>query len=383
MTSKILFVSKDASWQRYRNEVLIELTKRFDCEVDIITQCKIKPDIKSTDKLRYIKSMNLLNNIAGLSFFPKTYYYILKEKPFAVLALPNSSNITELTLAIFCKFTSSKLVYWTHGYDHCQRPKSGIKKYLEKIRVAVINWCVSQGDSIITFSNSGKTYLTSKGIDDAKIFVAPNTLNTEKLLASYDTVKPSSIDAFKAQYDLCNKTVYLFSGRLRAGKRLEHFIQALSMSSKKSQSALVVVGDGDMSGEWQKLSREYELNIHFLGEIFDEEKLAIIFKSADWFIMPGYVGLAIVHAFSAGLPLLTENISFHSPEINYLEENINGVMFNEFAINEWVTFIDGDGENEATKLRMSTEALRTVRNEASIQNQLTAMALALDISPNV
>ncbi|MDP2564047.1 glycosyltransferase family 4 protein [Pseudoalteromonas marina] len=383
MTNKILFVSKDASWQKYRNEILTELTTRFDCEVDVITQSDIKSYISPTNKLRYHKCTNILKQLGNLNLFPYTYKFILKEKPSAVLALPNSSNITELTLALFCKLTRTKLIYWTHGYDHCQRPDSGLKKYLEKIRVAIINCCVSKGNSIITFSAPGKQYLVEQGIEGHKIFVAPNTLNTEKLLASYLPVTKQQVADFKTHYSLHNKTVYLFSGRLREGKRLNHFINALAQSKHKADIALIVVGHGEMFNQWKSMSEKANLNCHFLGEIFDEAKLAVIFKSADWFIMPGYVGLAIVHAFSAGLPVLTEKISFHSPEINYLKDGINGKMFNEFSTDQWTTFIDSEGLNDATKSMMSKEALKTVNNEASISNQLSSMAKALGVMANV
>ncbi|MDN3401560.1 glycosyltransferase family 4 protein [Pseudoalteromonas sp. APC 3213] len=383
MTNKILFVSKDASWQRYRNEILTELTARFDCEVDVITQSDIKDYIIPTNKLRYLKCLNIFKYIGSLSLFPYVYKFIVKEKPSVVLALPNSSNITELTLALFCKLTRTKLVYWTHGYDHCQRPNSGIRKHLERIRVAIINWCISKGDSIITFSAPGKQYLVEQGIKEHKIFVAPNTLNTEKLLASYLPVTNLQVEDFKTQYSLHNKTVYLFSGRLREGKRLNHFINALAKSKHKADVAIIVVGNGEMFDQWKSMSENADLNCHFLGEIFDETKLAVIFKSADWFIMPGYVGLAIVHAFSAGLPVLTEKISFHSPEINYLKDGVNGKMFDEFSIEQWTTFIDSEGLNAATKSRMSQEALKTVNNEASISNQLSSMAKALGVMANV
>ena len=41
---------------------------------------------------------------------------------------------------------------------------------------------------------------------------------------------------------------------------------------------------------------------------------------------PGLVGLSIVDAFCAGLPLVTMAGSKHSPEIVYLQHGINGVI---------------------------------------------------------
>jgi glycosyltransferase involved in cell wall biosynthesis len=43
-------------------------------------------------------------------------------------------------------------------------------------------------------------------------------------------------------------------------------------------------------------------------------------------MMPGLVGLVVVDAFAAGLPLVTTRIDTHSPEIEYLEPGVNGLV---------------------------------------------------------
>ena len=42
--------------------------------------------------------------------------------------------------------------------------------------------------------------------------------------------------------------------------------------------------------------------------------------------MPGLVGLGILDSFALGVPLITTDIPVHSPEIDYLENEINGIM---------------------------------------------------------
>jgi len=41
-------------------------------------------------------------------------------------------------------------------------------------------------------------------------------------------------------------------------------------------------------------------------------------------VIPGAVGLAINHAFAHGLPLVTRTGALHGPEIEYLEDGVNG-----------------------------------------------------------
>jgi glycosyltransferase involved in cell wall biosynthesis len=42
--------------------------------------------------------------------------------------------------------------------------------------------------------------------------------------------------------------------------------------------------------------------------------------------MPGLVGLNVVDGFALGLPTVTTDIDWHSPEIEYLEDGINGLV---------------------------------------------------------
>jgi glycosyltransferase involved in cell wall biosynthesis len=41
---------------------------------------------------------------------------------------------------------------------------------------------------------------------------------------------------------------------------------------------------------------------------------------------PGMVGLSVLDAFAAQLPLLTTQLGKHSPEIAYLQHGVNGLM---------------------------------------------------------
>ena len=40
--------------------------------------------------------------------------------------------------------------------------------------------------------------------------------------------------------------------------------------------------------------------------------------------MPGLVGLGVVDSFAYGVPMITTNYPFHSPEIDYLQHRHNG-----------------------------------------------------------
>jgi predicted RNA-binding Zn-ribbon protein involved in translation (DUF1610 family) len=64
----------------------------------------------------------------------------------------------------------------------------------------------------------------------------------------------------------------------------------------------------------------------FLGPIQDSAALSRIFRASDAVVIPGYVGLAVNHAFAHGRPVITCRSAIHSPEIDYIEHDVNGLI---------------------------------------------------------
>lgn len=64
------------------------------------------------------------------------------------------------------------------------------------------------------------------------------------------------------------------------------------------------------------------------GAINDNYLSALLLENADVHVIAGEVGLAIVHGFAFGLPMITcrptPDGPYHGPEIEYLKDGYNG-----------------------------------------------------------
>jgi len=67
--------------------------------------------------------------------------------------------------------------------------------------------------------------------------------------------------------------------------------------------------------------------IHYLGSKNDHDKVPF-WAMAKLLLMPGLVGLVVVDSFALGVPLVTTDFPFHSPEIDYLKDGENGCIVN-------------------------------------------------------
>ena len=126
---KIYFISKDASWQKYRLDVLTKLATIYDHEVEILTTGEIKPYLIDNKRVKYTSFKSLIPSKFKPSLMPGIIWYILKNKPDVVLGLNNVTQFTEYIVCIICKIMRVKFIWWTHGYDHKKNTNTILFKF--------------------------------------------------------------------------------------------------------------------------------------------------------------------------------------------------------------------------------------------------------------
>ena len=70
--------------------------------------------------------------------------------------------------------------------------------------------------------------------------------------------------------------------------------------------------------------------MHSLGIKVGQEK-AKVFRLASVVLNPGLVGLHVLDALTAGLPIVSTRQARHSPEVAYVKDGTNGVLTDDSA----------------------------------------------------
>ena len=116
--------------------------------------------------------------------------------------------------------------------------------------------------------------------------------------------------------------VYL--GALRADKRLDLLLVAAErISSRIAGFTLIIGGDGP---ERRVIDTALATSpwLRYVGPVFGWDKAAIL-ASADVLLQPAAMGLVVLDAYAAGLPVVTFDRASHSPEEEYLRDGIEGI----------------------------------------------------------
>lgn len=214
-------------------------------------------------------------------------------------------------------------IWWGHGYR--SKPRRTDRGFL--LKEAIKRFMVPRSSGLITYTEGGAEYWRKRGLPTDRVIPFLNTLDIEGLRESVDSSSTERILTIKKQLGLEGKRVLLFSGRLYREKKVDFLLRAIALLQRNHLDvALLILGDGPERKSLERLSAEMKLqSVYFLGEIVEPERTNPYFLMSELLVIPGLVGLAIIHGFTFGLPLVTTRHHLHSPEIEYLSDE-NGVM---------------------------------------------------------
>lgn len=164
-----------------------------------------------------------------------------------------------------------------------------------------------------------------------KGFWFPIIIQDKKAEAMYERLKERSYKE-SARYNLEQKCVFLFVGRLVSIKNVKTAIEAFSKLDQKG-NVFVVIGDGVERASLEAQARESGANVLFLGRLEGDE-LNLWYNIADIFVLPSYqepFGAVTNEALLAGCWSLISN---KAGSRCLIQEEKNGYTFNPLDIDE-------------------------------------------------
>lgn len=241
--------------------------------------------------------------------------YILKSD--LIIVEQANKLIINYFLIILRKLTKKKFAFWGHGLNLQDNPNSFANKF-KRIYSKQCDWWFAYT------KNVSKT-VKSIGFPENRITIVQNAIDTKYLLKIYNEITEFEIMNIKEKFSIGDGPIGLYCGGMYKEKRLDFLLESCENIKKEIPSfEMIFLGGGP---EEYKIKDKVNSRkwIHYIGPKFNNDKVPF-FKIADVFLMPGLVGLAILDSFAMQTPLITTNYPFHSPEIEYLENGINGII---------------------------------------------------------
>ena len=227
-------------------------------------------------------------------------------------------------LLAYCKLRKIPFILWGHGGSRKRNvSQSGALK--DRIH----RFLIRNADAYICYTEAIKNEL-ARATESEKLFVANNTLDTETLFRIKKQLEIVGREKIKGELGLGKKFYMCFIGRLLESKRVDQAIEVLRILQRNiPDTGLIIIGDGPERERLESfVAKEKAGDVIFVGEISDWEVSGKYLYCSNLMIIPQSAGLAINHAFSFGLPVITQRNAthgpFHGPEIEYVIEGKTG-----------------------------------------------------------
>jgi len=269
-----------------------------------------------------------------------------------IILEPANKHLLNYLMLLLYAFKIKKIAYWGHGYDR----QSNAKTLGNRFKKKVLHWA----SWWFAYTQGAADYLAHQNFDAKKITVVENAVDTRMLRELIADVTVGEVDKVKLSIGWKGEAkIGVFCGSLYKNKCLDLLFESADLIHKKNPDfRLLILGGGTLIGA----VRDYAVTrkwVNFAGPVFGREK-AIYLRMSDIWLNPGLVGLGILDGFSAGLPIITTDVPFHSPEIEYLQNGVNGLMTAPDA-GSYATAIEGLLDNKKQLLSLKNGALTSSR----------------------
>jgi len=275
-----------------------------------------------------IESLEAHDSFHTFSYFSfkffKHYFYFLKgciryvfsRKPFLILCKgADFHQIHTIILFILYRIILRREFYW---WTHATTGKQG------RFGVAIRRMIYRAASGNLVYSKKGLDTFVSLGVTQSNVHIISNAFNRE----DYGYLN-RELSASNSQDGTLR---ILFSGRIFKERKLEILIHAISLLINKYGIIVMcsIVGGGEVK-ELKKLSQELDIEeaVQFPGAKYGKD-VYNYFDATDLLVYPGPIGLALLHAYSFGVPAITsDNLEEQMPEIELLSPGLTGDFYKE------------------------------------------------------
>ncbi len=208
---------------------------------------------------------------------------------------------------------------WGHGRNLQSRAPGGWRERWKR------HW-LHQADWWFAYTGGTARYVASTGYPADRITNVENAIDDGGFRADLAAVVTALLARARADRGIAEGApVALYCGSLYPDKRIDLLLDsAARLAARMADFHLLVVGDGPTLPQVRAAAASRPW-LHVAGALTGVDK-ALHFRLAQVVLNPGAVGLHVVDSFVAGTPLLTQASALHGPEIDYLEDGVNGVV---------------------------------------------------------
>jgi glycosyltransferase involved in cell wall biosynthesis len=185
-------------------------------------------------------------------------------------------------------------------------------------------------DAFLAIGSANRAFYEFHRCSADRIFEAPYAVDNA-FFAAQAAARVSQRGSLREAFGIpADAAVFLFAGKLELKKHPEDFLRALSLlpPEVRSHAHGLVVGDGPLRAECERVVREQNLPVTFTG-FLNQSKLPDAYAAADVLVLPSDAGetwgLVVNEAMASGRPAVVSRAVGCCADL--IEEGVTGFSF--------------------------------------------------------
>lgn len=255
--------------------------------------------------------------LAGHTLLWQSGFDVARESDL-IITEQATKQLFNLVLSYGQRWLGTRHAFWGHGKNFQSSIEGSAGEGLKRAMTRRAHWFFSYNDLSTTAA-------VESGMNPDHVTPVMNATDTTTIHQVRLGLAPNIGEQIREELHMGSGPVALYLGGVYEHKRPQFVIDAAEhIRSIIPDFEMLVIGDGS-AGHLMTEAAERHSWFHHLGACYGDERIALA-SVASIQLMPGLVGLNIVDAFALGIPTITTDIDYHSPEIEYMIDGVNGLM---------------------------------------------------------
>lgn len=342
-------------------------------KIEQISDIQVIADLQATGDLHTVRQDDLVDLVHipykrrfGLVFRPGRLREIMRRHSDIYVFSADPRDFGALLLAAALRLRGRKVVFW--GMFHRIGGPVVVSQLAYAVMARISNACIA-------YAKVGALNLLSLGARPEGVFIGGTAIEEMKSFEAAESIGHEDIRVFRSEMGLGEKKVILQVVRLSSIKKPLFLLDLANVLRDRGRNDFIIValGGGELLESFQAKMKSLNLGevVRVLPPEYDEEVLARWFLSADVFTIPTCIGLSAHHAFSYGVPIVTDNsLVNQASEFEVLSHGLNGLTYEVDDLDAYANAIETILDDRDMRTKMSRNAIDTVRRAYSLSGKV-------------
>lgn len=287
----------------------------------------------------------MIRPIGRRSIGPFLFYnpFTLLNKRYDVLVLMlNFTHLSTWLLLLTQPLHRKKIILWGHGISIKRFKKEERRPHL------LLRWMIALAGEVWFYTDYELNIW--RKIFPKKPFVSLN--NTISGIRDIMRLPPADKSGLKQKHGIRQDVILIFCARFNTLERRTDILEKAIAGLDEERYGFIIIGDGPFKPDFGRFK-----NVYDFGSVYDRDLKNDLFRVADIYFQPAWLGLSVTEALAYEKPIYTFERTgelLQCVEYSYLIDGYNGAIARDFE--QFIRLVSGTTRQDIDRMSANCKA---------------------------